>query len=153
MGLIPFGFSNSTSVTTSKVRHPPAGGVSARTGNALERAQIAQIELFARKKSRRFIIRLESTYIMTLCLPARLHLMDEALAHRTVETLALNHCLYWDAHGRRGPSAFNGNALSPPKDEQYPGFCPGNGSAVRSPALPWQPGSGLANKRPARIEN
>jgi hypothetical protein len=46
-------------VRTSKVRHSPVDRVSARAGTALERAQPAQIELFARKKSRRFIIRLE----------------------------------------------------------------------------------------------
>jgi hypothetical protein len=59
MWLIPFGFNNSILVATSKVRHSPADGVFAKTGTALERAQAAPIELFARKKSRRFIIRLE----------------------------------------------------------------------------------------------
>jgi hypothetical protein len=43
---------------TSNVRHLPGIRVSARTGTALESAQPAQIELFARKKSRRFISRL-----------------------------------------------------------------------------------------------
>jgi hypothetical protein len=49
-------------VTTSNVRHPPADGVSARAGTALERAQPAQSELFNCKKSRRFIIRLEKSH-------------------------------------------------------------------------------------------
>ena len=44
-------------MTTSNVRHQLSEGVFARTGNALVRAQPAQIEPFARKKSRRFITR------------------------------------------------------------------------------------------------
>jgi hypothetical protein len=44
------------------VRHSPADGVSARAGTALERAQPAQIELLVRKKSRRFIVRLENRH-------------------------------------------------------------------------------------------
>src|ERR1700761_2041003 len=70
MRLTPFAFSNSTLVRTSKVRHWPAAGVSARAATALERAQPAQIELFARKKSRRFIIRLEDLHSQQLGGPA-----------------------------------------------------------------------------------
>jgi len=84
-------------VTTSKVRHPPADGVSARTGTALERAQPAQIELFARKKSRRFIVaskivsnaNMVATNIMAVICCVCLHLMEEAEAHRVVEALQI----------------------------------------------------------------
>jgi hypothetical protein len=67
-------------VTTSKVRHSPAAGVSASTGIALERAQPAHIELFARKKSRRFI-RFASTFITNdngAETSAREHLLEKA---------------------------------------------------------------------------
>jgi hypothetical protein len=59
MWLTPPGLSNSTLVVTSKVRHPPAEGLFARTGTALVIAQPAQMALCARKKFRRFMTRLE----------------------------------------------------------------------------------------------
>jgi hypothetical protein len=56
----PSGFSSSTLVVTSKVRHPPTDGEFAKAGIVLVIAQPAQMAPFARRKFRRFITRLEN---------------------------------------------------------------------------------------------